>query len=109
MKEVKTRYKYSVTELNKEAAGETRYNEISLKIPAFAAEDTGLSAAMRGSATHKVMEHIDFVEENLDSIIEELAEKNILTDQERTGGKPRGHTLVYTKRYRKARAQRRMS
>ena len=83
MKEVKTRYKYSVTELNKEAAGETRYNEISLKIPAFAAEDTGLSAAMRGSATHKVMEHIDFVEENLDSIIEELAEKNILTDQEK--------------------------
>ena len=53
MKEVKTRYKYSVTELIKEAAGETRYNEISLKIPAFAAEDTGLSAAMRGSATHK--------------------------------------------------------
>ena len=38
---------------------------------------------MRGSATHKVMEHIDFVEENLDSIIEELAEKNILTDQEK--------------------------
>ena len=38
---------------------------------------------MRGSATHKVMEHIDFVEENLDSIIEELSEKNILTEQEK--------------------------
>ena len=83
MKEVKTRYKYSVTELNRESAGKKQYNEISLKIPAFAAEETGTSAALKGSATHKVMEHIDFIEENLDGIIKELAEKNILTEQEK--------------------------
>ena len=83
MKEVKTRYKYSVTELNREAAGQDSYNEITLRIPAFAAETEAPSAAVKGSATHKVMEHIDFIEENLDSIIEELAEKNILTEQEK--------------------------
>ena len=83
MKEVKTRYKYSVTELNREAAGQDSYNEITLRIPAFAAETEAPSAAVKGSATHKVMEYIDFIEENLDSIIEELAEKNILTEQEK--------------------------
>ncbi len=83
MKEVRTRYKYSVTELNREAAGKNYGNEITLKIPAFAAEETGISAAVRGSATHKVMEHIDFTEENLDSIIDTLAEKNMLTEQEK--------------------------
>ncbi len=83
MKEVRTRYKYSVTELNREAAGKNYSSEITLRIPAFAAEDGGISAALRGSATHKVMEHIDFTEENLDGIIEALAEKNILTKQEK--------------------------
>ena len=83
MEEVRTRYKYSVTELKREAAGKNYSSEITLRIPAFAAEDSGISAAVRGSATHKVMEHIDFTEENLDSIIDGLAEKNILTKQEK--------------------------
>ncbi len=39
------------------------------------------------------MEHIDFVEENLDSIIEELAEKNILTDQEKQAVNREGSVL----------------
>lgn len=83
MNEVRTRYKYSVTELNREAAGQAEHNEINLKIPAFAAEASEISEAMKGSATHKVMEHIDFIEENLDSIIDGLADKNIITGQEK--------------------------
>ncbi len=83
MNEVKTKYKYSVTELNREAFGGDFYDKITLKTPAFAADDGELSSAARGSATHKVMEFIDFREENLENIIEELAQKNIITEQEK--------------------------
>ncbi len=83
MNEVKTRYKYSVTELNREAAGQIQPDEINLKIPAFAMGESRISKAMKGSVTHKVMEYIDFREENLENIIEELARKNIITEQEK--------------------------
>ena len=84
LKETQTRYKYSVTELNRHTAGQTAIDdEITLRTPAFAAIEESIPAALMGTATHKVMEHIDFTEDNLDSIISNLVEKNLLTEQEK--------------------------
>lgn len=52
--------------------------------PAFLTDNTGLSAAQKGTATHKVMQYIDYGKayEDLESEIDRLVSANILTVQE---------------------------
>lgn len=71
--------KISVTELKRlaqhmetEDIGDTLIKEETMERPAFLMKRTGLSAAEKGTAFHKVMQYIDFGRAGLDEIIMQL-------------------------------------
>ena len=89
-KACRVKSKYSVTELNKTAAGHAYEQKTILDIPEFAAGTEYEDAASRGTAMHTVMEHLDFAgmhkalqEGNgsafLEDSIEKMTDKGIMT------------------------------
>ncbi len=88
---VEYRYKYSSLSGIPTKVAASRMDQGSLdrehfasSKPAFLADETGLSATQKGTATHKVMQHIDYKKatDNLENEIETLVSRNILTVQE---------------------------
>ena len=85
----KIKSKYSVSEINREGQDAEQYREITLEIPAFAAEEHNFSAAERGTIYHKIMEKTDFVkagdigEEYIRENIDYLVKQNVLLDEEK--------------------------
>ncbi len=78
--------KISVTELKRlaqhretEDIGDTLIKEETLERPAFLMKRTGLSAAEKGTAFHKVMQYIDFGRSGLDEVILQL--EKLVTDE----------------------------
>lgn len=82
--------KVSVTELkrrfNAEAAEEIgafpEYLPTLVKKPMFLEEKKGLSPAEAGTALHFVMQHLDYRRDNYEIQIDEMVDKNLLTQQQ---------------------------
>lgn len=89
-KTVKVPAKVSVTELkrrfNAEAAEEIgafpEYLPVLVKKPMFLEEKKGLSPAEAGTALHFVMQHLDYRRDNYEIQINEMVNKNLLTQQQ---------------------------
>lgn len=88
---VEYKYKYSaLTGIpTKVAASETKQSVLDTEHfatakPAFMSEQTGLTAAEKGTAMHKTVQYLDYAKarNDLDSEIELLLETNLLTEQE---------------------------
>lgn len=85
---LKIKSKYSVSELNAGNKGSGIIGDIPLETPEFLREGgKRLSAAQKGTAFHRVMEHLDFTRMEdgsyIRSFIDELVDREIITEEEK--------------------------
>ena len=89
-KAVKIPAKVSVTELKRRFEAELaedagvfpEYMPALIKKPMFLEEKKGLSAAEAGTVLHFVMQHLDYKRDDIEAQIEQMIERDLLTEQQ---------------------------